>query len=121
MCIIIIIPFYSSLMIVVNFLMMMITKRKRGIETDQKQISREMSQSSDSSLSESIPDKVVLVGDVGVGKTSLFVRFETGQFKESTSHDPRKGEVRKEWNVGNSTVAVSVRTLACSRPHRMKS
>ena len=75
-----------------------------------------MSQSSDSSLSESIPDKVVLVGDVGVGKTSLFVRFETGKFKESTSHDPRKGEVRKEWNVDNSIVAVSVVQSVVVRP-----
>lgn len=61
-----------------------------------------------SSLTESVPDKVVLVGDVGVGKTSIFLRFKTGKFQETTpSHNPREGEWRKEWSVAGSTVSVS--------------
>ena len=60
------------------------------------------------SLSDSILDKVVLVGDVGVGKTSLFLRFKTGDFKETTSHNPREGEFHKEWTVDSTKVSVSV-------------
>lgn len=65
--------------------------------------------SSDASLTDSIPDKVVLVGDVGVGKTSLFLRFKTGQFEVSTSHNPREGEARKEWQVNGANVSVSAK------------
>ena len=61
-----------------------------------------------SSLTESVPDKVVLVGDVGVGKTSLFLRFKTGEFQQTTpSHNPRDGEYQKEWMVGGKKVSVS--------------
>lgn len=61
-----------------------------------------------SSLTDSVPDKVVLVGDVGVGKTSLFLRFKTGQFQHTTpSHNPRDGEHQKEWPVGGRKVSVS--------------
>ena len=71
-----------------------------------------------SSLTESVPDKVVLVGDVGVGKTSLFLRFKTGQFHQTTpSHNPRDGEHQKEWTLGTRKVSVSVpgcRTCSCS-------
>lgn len=59
-------------------------------------------------LMESPPDKVVLVGDVGVGKTSLFLRFKTGEFSESTSHNPREGEFHKTWQVDGSEVSVGV-------------
>ena len=59
-------------------------------------------------LTDSIRDKVVLVGDVGVGKTSLFLRFKTGEFKETTSHNPREGEFRKEWRVGGTDVSVGI-------------
>ena len=66
-----------------------------------------------SSLTDSVPDKVVLVGDVGVGKTSLFLRFKTGQFQETTpSHNPRDGEHQKEWTVGGKKVSVST-VLQC--------
>ena len=61
-----------------------------------------------SSLTDSVLDKVVLVGDVGVGKTSIFLRFKTGEFQETTpSHNPRDGEYQKEWQVAGSTVSVS--------------
>ena len=66
-----------------------------------------------SSLTESVPDKVVLVGDVGVGKTSLFLRFKTGQFQQTTpSHNPRDGECQKEWTLGTTKVSVSNRSLS---------
>ena len=62
----------------------------------------------ESSLADSVSDKVVLVGDVGVGKTSIFRRFKTGQFQESTpSHNPRDGEAHKQWEVAGATVSVS--------------
>ena len=64
---------------------------------------------SDVNLMESPPDKVVLVGDVGVGKTSLFLRFKTGEFSENTSHNPREGEYHKKWQVNGTDVSVSVR------------
>ena len=61
----------------------------------------------DVNLMESPPDKVVLVGDVGVGKTSMFVRFKTGQFSENASHNPREGETRKTWLINGKEVSVS--------------
>lgn len=61
----------------------------------------------DVNLMESPPDKVVLVGDVGVGKTTLFLRFKTGEFTENTSHNPREGEYHKKWTAGGREVSVS--------------
>lgn len=59
-------------------------------------------------LMESPPDKAVLVGDVGVGKTSLFVRFKTGEFSDNISHNPREGEYQKTWTADGRTVSVSI-------------
>ena len=68
----------------------------------------DVSSATGSSLTESVPDKVVLVGDVGVGKTSIFLRFKTGNFQDTTpSHNPRDGEYQKEWQVAGSNVSVS--------------
>ena len=54
-------------------------------------------------------DKVVLIGDVGVGKTSLFVRFKSDQFQDSNrSHNPREEKCTKDWNIGETNVSVSV-------------
>ena len=61
----------------------------------------------DVNLMESPPDKAVLVGDVGVGKTSLFVRFKTGEFSDNVSHNPREGEYQKKWNINGKEVSVS--------------
>lgn len=60
---------------------------------------------------ESAPDKVVLVGDVGVGKTSLFVRFKTGEFTDNVSHNPREGEYQKKWVVDGKNVSVSFQCI----------
>ena len=52
-------------------------------------------------------DKAVLIGDVGVGKTSLFVRFKTGRFPDDASHNPREGEYTKKWSIDGKAVSVS--------------
>ncbi len=57
---------------------------------------------------ESPPDKVVLVGDVGVGKTTLFMRYRTGEFIEHTTHNPRLGEYHKKWKIEDGEVSVSL-------------
>lgn len=62
----------------------------------------------DVNLMECPPDKAVLVGDVGVGKTSLFVRFKTGEFSEDVSHNPREGEYQKKWPVKGKEISVSL-------------
>ena len=64
-------------------------------------------------LMESPPDKAVLVGDVGVGKTSLFVRFKTGEFSDNVSHNPREGEYQKKWTVEGRDVSVSGMFCVC--------
>ncbi len=61
----------------------------------------------DVNLMESSPDKAVLVGDVGVGKTSLFVRFKTGDFSDNITHNPREGEYKKRWQLAGKDVSVS--------------
>ena len=70
-------------------------------------VSKMAGEISDVNLMESPPDKVVLVGDVGVGKTSLFMRFKTGHFVEGTTHNPREGEFRKKWTINGIEVSVS--------------
>ncbi len=62
---------------------------------------------SDVNFMESPPDKVVLVGDVGIGKTTLFMRFKTGEFIEHTTHNPRLGEYHKKWKLDCGEVSVS--------------
>lgn len=71
-------------------------------------------EASDINLMESPPDKVVLVGDVGVGKTTLFLRFKTGEFCENHSHNPREGEYHKKWQVEGEEVSVSAGHLYCT-------
>ena len=66
-----------------------------------------MQESTDVNLMESPPDKVVLVGDVGVGKTTMFMRFKTGEFVEGTAHNPREGEYHKTWTAGGREISVS--------------
>lgn len=54
-------------------------------------------------LLSSAPDKVILVGDVGVGKTSMFSRFATGLFEAQI----RDAEIQKSWVINDKTVTVS--------------
>ena len=60
---------------------------------------------------EDVPrDKVVLVGNPGVGKSTIFQRFKTGRFvreQELTHHDKEGQEYRKTWAVGEEEVSVS--------------
>lgn len=58
----------------------------------------------DSNLS---TNKVVLVGDEGVGKTSMFLRFKTDKFIETTIQTRYQAEHMKEWHVHGTPVKVS--------------
>ena len=37
-----------------------------------------------------LENKIVLIGDLGVGKTSIFNRFKSGQFSENAAPQTRK-------------------------------
>lgn len=64
---------------------------------------------SGTNLLQTTPDKVVLIGDVGVGKTSLFRRFKSNEFSEdSRSHNPKEERCSKVWSIGGTQVSVSV-------------
>lgn len=55
-------------------------------------------------------DKVVLVGNPGVGKSTIFQRFKTGKFvreRELTHHDKEGQEYRKIWRLQDQEVSVS--------------
>lgn len=56
---------------------------------------------SDRGLTGPPDDKVVLVGNPGVGKSTIFQYFKTGQFvqEEKLNHHD-KAEFTKEWTVG---------------------
>ena len=56
-------------------------------------------------------DKVVLVGNPGVGKSTIFQRFKTGRFvreEELMHHDKEGQEWQKVWKVGDEEVSVSL-------------
>ncbi len=54
-------------------------------------------------------NKVVMIGSEGVGKTSLFLRFKTGRFCQTT-RTPKgyDGEHCKEWTVNGHRIKVCV-------------
>ena len=53
------------------------------------------------------PNKVVMIGNEGVGKTSLFLRFKTGRFVQTTVQTRYDAEHFKEWSVKGNSVKVS--------------
>lgn len=56
--------------------------------------------------------KVVLIGDFGVGKTSIFTRFQTGVFPVKPPDETRReAECKKILNVDGSRFEVSVNIL----------
>ena len=62
-------------------------------------------------LESSVPrDKVVLVGNPGVGKSTIFQRFKTNRFvreQDLTHHDKEGQECFKTWTVDEQEVTVS--------------
>ena len=53
--------------------------------------------------------KVVILGDVGVGKRSLFLRFRDNEFVHDLDRMPRHNEeCYKEWTVGQQLVKVGI-------------
>ena len=52
------------------------------------------------------PNKVVMVGNEGVGKTSMFLRFKTDKFAQVEPQTRYNAEHFKEWNLKGDTVKV---------------
>ena len=62
----------------------------------------------DEKESDPSPNKVVLIGSEGVGKTSIFLRFKNGHFSQTTrTQTTYDAEHYKEWIVKGHTVKVS--------------
>ena len=58
-------------------------------------------------------DGVVLEGDPGVGKTTIFQRFETGAFlADDWGLEKEEKRCEKEWAIGNRQVSVSAPKFA---------
>jgi len=69
-----------------------------------------MSGETSPNLLKATTDKVVLIGDVGVGKTSIFTRFKSNDFDESSrGHNPKEDKFTKLWKLSGGN-EVSVRT-----------
>jgi small GTP-binding protein len=64
-------------------------------------------------LLSSIADKVILLGDVGVGKTSIFSRFKTGQME----YEGREAEHNKSWTVNGQSVTMTLFDTAGMERH----
>ena len=53
-------------------------------------------------------EKIVLVGDFGVGKTTIFTRFKTGKAKDVTLNTRKECEFKKELTVDGEDISVRV-------------
>lgn len=56
-------------------------------------------------------DKVSLAGNSGIGKTTLFLRFKTGQFIEDVECIRADGEFQKFYPIDDEEVSVSLWTM----------
>jgi small GTP-binding protein len=72
-------------------------------------------------LESNVPqDKVVLVGNPGVGKSTIFQRFKTGKFvpvEELTHHDKEGQECYKEWIVSGTKRSMTLYDTAGVERH----
>ena len=57
-------------------------------------------------------DKVLLTGDNGVGKTSIFNRFLTGMFERDV-YQHRVAEHKKIWEIDGKQVSVCMYICMC--------
>ncbi len=53
-------------------------------------------------------EKIVLLGDYGVGKSTIFTRFKTGAAKDVTLNTRKECESTRELMVDGKKIAVSV-------------
>lgn len=60
----------------------------------------------DDDPSDPSPNKVVMLGNEGVGKTTMFLRFKTGRFVQTTAQTRYNAEHFKEWTVKGKPVKV---------------
>lgn len=65
-----------------------------------------MNQPRERSASDQATNKIVLIGDEGVGKTTIFQRFKYDRFVEEISHTRYEAEHCREWDVDGRTVQV---------------
>ncbi len=52
-------------------------------------------------------DKVILAGNCGVGKTTLFLRFKKGSFQEDITPGTVASEHQKQWQRDGIDISVS--------------
>jgi len=61
-------------------------------------------------------NKVVLVGDYGVGKTTIFTRFKTGKAEGVSLNTRRECEFTKTLTVDGKDTTVSCQECTIKRP-----
>jgi small GTP-binding protein len=73
--------------------------------------------STEESMTDYEANKVVLLGDEDVGKTSMFLRFKTERFVETTSSTKYQAEHYKEWAVNGTPVRMKLFDTAGMERH----